>query len=98
VYEQIRVELKDVPKMAFSTIVGTFVSNILQMGDTNGPSMCQCLMVHIFRELIGRCTHVYMDDIFIFSTSIKKHEEHLRQVFMKLREAHLYLSRKKVKL
>jgi hypothetical protein len=39
-----------------------------------------------------------MDDIFIFSTSIEKHEEHLRQVFTKLREAHLYLSKKKVKL
>jgi hypothetical protein len=39
-----------------------------------------------------------MDNIFIFLTSIEKHEEHLRQVLMKLREAHLYLSRKKVEL
>jgi hypothetical protein len=39
-----------------------------------------------------------MYNIFIFSTSIEKHEEHLRQVFTKLREVHLYLSRKKVKL
>jgi hypothetical protein len=97
-YEQICIEPKDVPKMAFSTIVGTFVSNVLQMGDMNGPSTCQHLMVHIFRELIRRCAHVYMDNIFIFSTSIEKHEEHLRQVFTKLREAHLYLSRKKVEL
>jgi hypothetical protein len=48
VYEQIHVELKDVPKTAFSTIVGMFVSNVFQMGDMNRPSTCQCLMVHIF--------------------------------------------------
>jgi hypothetical protein len=98
VYEQICIDPKDVPKTAFSTIVGTFISNVLQMGDTNSPSMCQCLRVHIFQELIRRCAHVYMDNIFIFSTSIEKHKEYLRQVFMKLREVHMYLSRKKVEL
>jgi chromatin segregation and condensation protein Rec8/ScpA/Scc1 (kleisin family) len=35
VYEQIRIELKDVPKTAFSTIVGMFISNVLQIGNTN---------------------------------------------------------------
>jgi hypothetical protein len=98
VYEQICVELKDIPKTTLSTIVGTFVSNVLQMGDTNSSLTCQHLMVHIFQELIRRCAHVYMYDIFIFSTSIEKHKEHLRQVLTKLREAHLYLSRKKVEL
>jgi hypothetical protein len=48
VYEQICIEPKDVPKTAFSTIVGTFVSNVLQMGDMNSTSTCQCLMVYIF--------------------------------------------------
>jgi hypothetical protein len=98
VYEQIHVELKDIPKMAFATIVGMFVSNILQMGDTNGPSTCQYLNVHIFRECIGRFAHVYMDDIFIFLKNIEEHEGHLLQVFTKLREAQLYLSHKKVEL
>jgi hypothetical protein len=84
--------------MAFSTIVGMFMSNVLQMGDMNRPSTCQHLMVYIFQELIRRCIHVYMVDIFIFLTSIEKHEKYLRQVFTKLREAHLYLSRKKVEL
>jgi hypothetical protein len=55
-------------------------------------------MVHIFRECIGRFTHVYMDDIFVFSKSIKEHKRHLLQVFTKLREAQLYLSHKKVEL
>jgi hypothetical protein len=70
-YEQICVEPKDIPKTAFSTIVGTFVSNILQMGDMNSPLTCQHLMVHIFQELIGRCAHVYMDDIFCWSMMLQ---------------------------
>jgi hypothetical protein len=89
---------QDVPKTAFATIVRTFISNIPQMGDTNGPSTCQWLMVHIFHDLIGRSAHVYTDNIFIFLKSIKEHEEHLLQVFTKLREAQLYLSKKKVEL
>jgi hypothetical protein len=89
---------KDVPKMAFTTIIGTFVSNVLQMGDTNGPLICQCLMVHIFHKCIRRFAHVYMDDIFIFLKSIEEHEGHLLQVFTKLRDTQLYLSCKKVEL
>jgi hypothetical protein len=97
-YEQICVEPKDVPKMAFATSIGMFVSNILQIGDRNSPLMCQCLMVHIFHECIGRFTYVYIDNIFIFSKNIEKHKGHLLQVFTKLREAQLYLSCKKVEL
>src|ERR1700749_2938307 len=44
VYEQICVIPKDVSKMAFSTIFGTFQSLIMQQGDCNVPSTFQCLM------------------------------------------------------
>jgi hypothetical protein len=98
VYEEIHIDPKDVPKTAFTTILETFISNVLQMEDTNRPLMCQHLIVHIFHDLTRRSTYVYMDDIFIFSMSIKKHEEHLMQVFTKPRGMQLYLSKKKVKL
>jgi hypothetical protein len=97
-YEQIHIKLKDVPKTAFTTIVEIFISNVLQMGDMNSPLTCQCLMMQIFCDYIGRFTHVYMDNIFIFLMSIEEHEEHLLQVFTKLREVQLYLSKKKVEL
>jgi hypothetical protein len=38
-YEKICIDLKDIPKMAFSTIVETFISNVLQMG-TQMVSQC----------------------------------------------------------
>jgi len=55
-------------------------------------------MTPVFREYIVNFVHVYLDDIFIYSSSIEEHEEHLRMVFNKLREAQLYLSQDKVDL
>ena len=92
VYEQIRVCDEDVPKTAFITIFGTFVSWVMQQRDCNAPSTVQRLMTSVFRDFIVRFVHVYLDDIFIYSSTIKEHEKHLAQVFKKLREAQLYLS------
>ena len=55
VYEQIHVRPEDVPKMAFSTIYGTFVSRVMQQGDCNAPSTFQRLMTAVFREYIAPC-------------------------------------------
>ena len=52
-YEQIRVRLEDVPKTAFATIFGTFVSLVMQQGDCNVPSTFQRLMTVVFREYIA---------------------------------------------
>ena len=98
VYEQVRIVEKDIPKTTFAMVLGTYVSMVMQMGDCNAPSTFQRLMTHVFREYIGRSVHVYLDDIFIFSNSIEEHEKHLEQVFAKLREQKLYLSKKKIDL
>jgi transposase InsO family protein len=97
-YEQVRVEPDDVKNTAFSTIVGTFLSHVVQQGDCNAPATFQRLMTRIFRQYLGKFVYIYLDDIFIFSYSIEKHEEHLRAVFDNLRSQHLYLSAKKVDL
>jgi Reverse transcriptase (RNA-dependent DNA polymerase) len=87
-----------VSQTAFTTILGTFKSQVMQMGDCNAPSTFQRLMTAIFRDCIGRFVHVYMDDIFIFLCSIKEHERHLGIVFDRLCKNHLFLSKKKVDL
>ncbi len=97
-YEQICIRPEDVSKTAFATIYGTFVSLVMQQGDCNAPSTFQRLMTSVFCDLIARFVHFYLDDIFIFSLSVKEHERHLGQVFAKLRETQLYLSREKVDL
>ena len=47
-YEQIRVRLDDVPKTAFATIFGTYMSLVMQQGDCNAPSTFQRLMTAVF--------------------------------------------------
>ena len=78
--------------MAFTTIFGTFVSQVMQQGDCNTPSTFQRLMTSVFRDFVARFVHVYLDNIFIYSSTIEEHEKHLAQVFQKLQEAQLYLS------
>src|SRR6266481_1313515 len=70
VYEQIRIVPEDVHKTTLATIFGTFVSQVMQQGDCNAPSTFQWLMTSIFCDHIARLIHVYLDDIFIYSSSI----------------------------
>jgi hypothetical protein len=90
-YEQVRIEPKDVPKTVFSTIMGTYVSNVVQQGDCNAPATFQCLMTSIFRDIIGRTNHTFLDDVFTFTGTLEEHEMALGTVFTRLRENRLYL-------
>ena len=97
-YEQVRVNPNDVPKTLFATIMGTYHSNVVQQGDCNAPATFQRLMTSIFRDVIGRYVHVYLDDIFIYSDSVEEHEKHLETVFKRLRDNKLHLKWKKCQL
>ena len=97
-YEQIHIELEDVHKTAFALVFGTCESNVMQQGDCNGPAMFQQLMVEIFRNALGICVYVYLDDIFIFSYMLEDHEQDLKYVFQKLRENRLFLEKEKCDL
>ena len=48
VYEQIRIIPEHVHKTVFATVLGTFRSQVMQMGDCNTPSTFQRLMTAIF--------------------------------------------------
>ena len=68
------------------------------MGDCSAPSTFQRLMTAIFQDFLGRFVHVYLDDIFIYSQSIREHIEHIMKVLQRLRELQFYLSRSKLDL
>ena len=89
---------KDVRKTMFSTIFGTFQSQVIQMGDCNSPSTFQQLMTATFQDYIRKFIHVYLDNIFIFLNSLKEHIEHIIIALLWLREAHFFLSKSKVDL
>ena len=97
-YEQVHIRNEDGPKTVFASIMGTFTSNIMQIGDCNAPATFQRLMTSIFRDVIGRFMHVYLDDIFIYSDTMHEHEQHLRVVFERLHKYKLYVKWKKCEL
>ncbi|VDB94410.1 unnamed protein product [Peniophora sp. CBMAI 1063] len=97
-YEQVRVVPEDVGKTGFSTVYGTFESNVMQQGDCNAPATFQRLMTYIFRDYIGIFIHVYLDDMFIYSKTVEEHGKHLRIVFDLLRKNHLYVEKDKCEL
>jgi hypothetical protein len=96
-FEQLRVVPEDVPKTLFSSPLGTFVSNTLQQGDCNGPSSWQRLMTFVFRERIGVEVWVYLDDIYVFTDTIERHEDALEYVLKCLMDELLYISPKKLR-
>jgi len=97
-YKQIHIIPEDVHKTAFAMIYRTFVSNVMQHGNCNAPSMFQRAMNSIFHEYIGIFLHAYLDDLFVYSNSVQEHQKHLGLVFKKLKEHKLYLREEKCKL
>ena len=97
-YEQIQIETGDVWKTTFASPFGTFISHVMQQGDCNAPAKFQRLMTWIFRDHLGLFVQVYLDDIFIFSDTIREHEEHLQIVFSILRKHRLYINQSKLDL
>ena len=97
-YEQVWIELEDVWKMAFTMIYRTFISQGMQQGDCNAPVTFQHLMKVIFRDHIGHCIYVYLNDIFVYSNTLEDHERHLWIVFNELEKADFYLEQEKCNL
>ena len=62
-YEQICIILEHIPKTVFATVLGTFRSQVMQMGDCNAPSTFQWLMTAIFCDCISWFVHLYLDEV-----------------------------------
>ena len=97
-YEQMCIRPEDVCKTTFSTIFGTFRSWVMQMGNCNVPSTFQQLMTAIVWEFLRRFVHIYLNNIFRYSQSIREHIEHIMKVVQRLKELQFYLSKSKLDL
>lgn len=74
---------------AFRTRYGTFQYNVLPFGLTNGPATFQRWMNDTLMDYLDNFCSAYLDDIVIFSDSAEEHEEHVKKVLQRLREAGL---------
>ncbi|GJY57038.1 RNA-directed DNA polymerase [Tanacetum coccineum] len=93
-YHQIRLRAGDEWKTAFKTRDGLYEWTVMPFG------WSMLLAVHAiddshFPKSYGKCVVVYFDDILVFSTNLESHLQHLRDIFLILREQKLFANHKK---
>ena len=83
-YHQIRVQEADIYKTAFRTRYGLYEFVVLPFGLCNAPATFMRLMNDIFHNELDRCVLIYLDDILIYSSSIKQHLHDIHTILKKL--------------
>ncbi|GKA61712.1 putative reverse transcriptase domain-containing protein [Tanacetum coccineum] len=89
-YHYLRVREEDIPKTAFRTRYGHYEFQVMSFGLTNAPAVFMDLMNRVCKLYLDRFVIVFIDDILIYSKSIKEHEGHLKLNLKLLKEDELY--------
>jgi len=72
-YFQTRVHPDDVKYNTIKTPLSLFTSQVMMQGDMNAPATVVTVMEGLFHKELGDYVFVYIDDIFIFSNTVKDH-------------------------
>ena len=84
-YNNIRIKEGDEWKAAFRTNRGLFEPLIMFFGLTNLPTTFQTMMNDIFQEEITEgWVIIYMDNILVFSKTLKNHRKQVSRILEKL--------------
>ncbi len=88
---QIPLHPDDKEKTAFSTGSNLYQYRVMPMGLVGASNTFCFLMERVLGDLNGKCCVTYIDDIATMSKSYEAQLQHLREVFLRLREAGLKL-------
>ena len=83
-YNQVPMAKADQAKTAFCTPFGLFEFNRMPFGLCNAPGTFQRLMERMFGDQRFQSVLLYLDDIIVFSSTVRQHLERLEEVFARL--------------
>jgi hypothetical protein len=84
------IKEEDIPKTMFKTIFGHYEFIVLPFGLTNSLSVFMSLINRVFCKFLYKFTHVFIDDILIYSWMKEEANEQLRLVLQYLKHNKLY--------
>nr|GEZ61498.1 putative reverse transcriptase domain-containing protein [Tanacetum cinerariifolium] len=96
-YHQLRVREEDLTKTAFRTHYGHYEFQVMPFGLTNAPTVFMDLMNRVCKSYSDRFMIVFIDDILIYSKSIKEHEGNHKLIMRLLKKEELYAKFSKCK-
>src|SRR5271168_2223377 len=94
-YYRIRIKEGDEWKTVFRTRYGLYEFQVLPLGLINAPASFQQVINSILHEYLDVFMLAYLDDILVYSATMKEHTKHVTQVLEKIAESDLYLNPKK---
>src|SRR6266542_4008557 len=96
-YWQVEVDENSQDITAFVIPWRLYQFNVMPFRLTNAPATFQRLMNYVLHDYLNDFVVVYLDDILVCLDTFDEHINHLRKVFIKLREANLIIKLKKCK-
>jgi transposase InsO family protein len=90
-FNRIRVREGDEWLTSFRTRYGQFEYLVTPFGLTNAPATFQHYVNDTLRPFLDQFCTAYIDDILIYSTNLKDHQEHIKKVLAVLRTAGLQI-------
>ena len=94
-YNLIRMKEGEEWKTAFRTRYGLYKYTVMLFGLTNALATCQELINNVLRVHLDKTVVAYLDDILVFSKTLKEHVQHVTEVLKCLHKADLRLKPEK---
>jgi hypothetical protein len=94
-FHRIRMAPDSEEYTTFRTRYGAYKCKVLPFGLCNGPATFQRYMNDVLIDYLDEFCIAYLDDILIYSEDPLEHEEHVRKVLIRLRDAGLQADIKK---
>ena len=94
-YYRVRMKEGEEWKTAFQTRYRHYKYTVMLFGLKNVSAIFQQLINNTVREYLDKFVITYLNDILIYSDTLKKHQQHVLKILEKLSEKTLYIKKKK---